>query len=271
MGSTRASAWSCGTDRARWIRSSGAIANGTSHGFAVQNAASTTPSAAKTNSVDSVWYEKSRRIGCPLTKRIIGAISEELSATSTTEAAVPASAKRTSSLGISLSAPMIACALPQAPIVAIVNTQMLVACTYQVPRLRSHSGTCWISGISATSARRQQQHGGDQEDAGRVVGLVSRRAHDEELRKRDAGGEDREFEPVAGVPVDLGDERRCNCDRPGDDTKEVQEGPGRQLVARLARRTSALNRILEWDRVHHAASHVRFMLLVSFDAAKSKP
>ena len=151
MGSTRASAWSCGTESARWIRRSGAIANGTSHGFAVQNAASTTPSAAKTNSVDSVWYEKTWRIGCPLTQRIIGATSEELSATSTTEAAVPASAKRTSSLGIRPSAPMITCALPHAAIAAIVNTQMLNDCTYQVPRLRSHSGTCWISGMNATS------------------------------------------------------------------------------------------------------------------------
>ena len=41
---------------------------------------------------------------------------------------------------------------PPADIVAIVNTKMFVDCTYHVPRLRSHSGTCWISGISASSA-----------------------------------------------------------------------------------------------------------------------
>ena len=65
---------------------------------------------------------------------------------------MPASARRTSSLGISPSAPMTRCALPHAAIVAIVKTQMFVDCTYHVPRLRSHSGTCWMSGISATSS-----------------------------------------------------------------------------------------------------------------------
>ena len=91
------------------------------------------------------------RIGCPLTKRIIGASSAEFSATNTTEAPVPASAKRTSSLGNRLSAPRIRCALPHAAMVAIVYTQRFVDCTYHLPRLRSHSGTCWISGMSATS------------------------------------------------------------------------------------------------------------------------
>ncbi len=44
------------------------------------------------------------------------------------------------------------CAAPHADIVAIVKTKMLVDCTYHVPRLRSHSGMCWISGIRASSA-----------------------------------------------------------------------------------------------------------------------
>ena len=111
-----------------------------------------TPRAAKTNSVESVWYEKSWRIGWPLTRRIMGAIRAELSTTRTIAAAVPASAKRTSSEAISPSAPEMTCAAPHADIVAIVNTKMFVICTYHVPRLRSHSGMCWISGISASSA-----------------------------------------------------------------------------------------------------------------------
>ena len=152
FGSTRASAWSCGTERARWISSSGAIANGTSQALPVQKAASTTPSAAKTNSVERVWYEKSWRIGWPLTHRIMGASSKELSATSATEAAVPASAKRTSSLVIRSSAPLTRCAAPHADIVAIVKTRMLKDWMYQARRLRSHSGTCWISGSTASRA-----------------------------------------------------------------------------------------------------------------------
>ncbi len=109
-----------------------------------------TPRAAKTNSVERVWYEKSCRIGCPLTRRIMGAINAELSTTSTIAAAVPARAKRTSSEAISPSAPRTVWAAPHADIVAIVKTKMFVVWTYQVPRLRSHSGMCWISGISAS-------------------------------------------------------------------------------------------------------------------------
>ena len=120
FGSTRASAWSCGTDRARWISKSGVIANGTSHGLPVQKAARTTPSAANTSSVERVWYEKIWRIGCPCTQWIMGAISAELRATKTIDAATPAAAKRTSSLGITLWAFSTACATAHAPIVASV-------------------------------------------------------------------------------------------------------------------------------------------------------
>ncbi len=65
---------------------------------------------------------------------------------------MPASAKRTSSLAIRPSAAITTSAAPHAAIVAIVKTKMLVIWTYQVPRLRSHSGTCWISGSTARSA-----------------------------------------------------------------------------------------------------------------------
>ena len=82
----------------------------------------------------------------------MGAIRAELRTTRTIAAAVPASAKRTSSEAISPSAPEMTCAAPQADMVAIVNTKRFVICTYQVPRLRSHSGMCWISGISASNA-----------------------------------------------------------------------------------------------------------------------
>ena len=90
------------------------------------------PERGKTNSVERVWYEKSCRIGWPLTRRIIGAISAELSTTRTTAAAVPASAKRASSEVIRPSAPRTTCLAPHADIVAIVNTKMFVDCTYHV-------------------------------------------------------------------------------------------------------------------------------------------
>jgi hypothetical protein len=82
----------------------------------------------------------------------MGASSAELRTTRTTAATVPARAKRASSLAITPSRRSVSSAAPHAPIVAIVKTKMLVSCTYHVPRLRSHSGMCWISGISARSA-----------------------------------------------------------------------------------------------------------------------
>ena len=99
-----------------------------------------------------------------------------------------------------------------------------------MPRLRSHSGTCWISGSTASELRRQQQHRGDQEDAGRVVALVAGRAHDEELRQRDARSEDRELEPVAGRLIELREERRRHGDRDRADDEEVASAFGGSLL-----------------------------------------
>ncbi len=46
---------------------------------------------------------------------------------------------------------------------------------------------------------RQEQDAGDQEDQGRVVALVARRDHDEELRHRGRSGEGEEGEPAVGA------------------------------------------------------------------------
>ena len=153
-------------------------------------------------------------------------------------------------------------AAPHADIVAIVKTRMLKDWTYQVPRLRSHSGTCWISGSTASERRRQQQHGRDQEDAGRVVALVARRAHDEELRERDADREDRELEPVARRLIELREERGRDGDRDRGDDEEVRERLRRQLAARIRRPCSrARSRLREESRSSSAcALHAAFSL-----------
>ncbi len=115
--------------------------------------------------------------------------------------------------------------------------------------------------------RRQEQDCGDQEDAGRVVRLVPRRSHDEELREGHARGKNRELDPAARVPVDLAEERCRHRNRAARDGEEVEKGLGRELAARLDRRAAAGDRVFERDCAHHAAPHVLFMPLVSFDAA----
>ena len=102
------------------MRISGAIANGISHGLVVQNTATTTPSAANTSSVEKCWKEKRSRIDWPRPRCSMGAIRAELRPTKQTEAARPASAKRTLSFVITVSAPRITCALAHAPSVASV-------------------------------------------------------------------------------------------------------------------------------------------------------
>jgi hypothetical protein len=94
FGSTRASASSLGTDSERWMRTSGAIANGTSHGFSSQNVAIPTPSDASTRSVERLCIENrpDSRIECPRASASIGASSEWLIPTSSTHAVNPASA-----------------------------------------------------------------------------------------------------------------------------------------------------------------------------------
>ena len=160
----------------------------------------------------------------------MGASSEELSATSATEAAVPASAKRTSSLVIS-----VVCAADEV--------------RGPPRRHRRDREDEDVEGLDVPGAaaaeplrnvldqrqhreqgRRQQQHRRDQEDAGRVVRLVARRPHDEELRQRDAGREDRKLEPVARRLVELREERRGDGDRDGRDDAEVRERLRRQLA-----------------------------------------
>ena len=59
LGSTRACSCSRGTWSARWIRKSGASANGISARFTSQKAATPIPSEARTNSVDSITAENS--------------------------------------------------------------------------------------------------------------------------------------------------------------------------------------------------------------------
>ncbi len=56
--STRASACSCGTASERWISSTGAIANGISQGLNFQKAATPSPRAARTKSVERLSNEK---------------------------------------------------------------------------------------------------------------------------------------------------------------------------------------------------------------------
>ena len=221
FGSTRASACSCGTESARWISSSGAIANGTSQGLPVQNAARMTPRAAKTNSVESVWYEKSCRIGWPWTRRIMGAISAELSTTRTTAAAVPASAKRMSSEAIRSSAPEMTCAAPHADIVAIVNTKMFVDLHVPRPAAAQPLGNVLDQRDQGEQRRLYEQCRRDQEDAGRVVALVAGRAHDEELRHRNTRRESDELEPIARVAVEIGEERHRHGERGSADEQKV--------------------------------------------------
>ena len=215
----------------------------------VQKAASTTPSAAKTNSVERVWYEKSWRIGCPLTQRIIGAISDELSATSATEAAVPASAKRTSSLVIRPSAPLTRCA-------AAPRRHRRDREDEDVERLD-------VPGAAAAQPlrhvldqrqhreqrRRQQQHRRDQEDAGRVVALVARRPHDEELRQGDARREDRELEPVARRLIELREERSGDGDRDRARRRRSTRAPSAAACCAARRPSSrARSRLREGSR-----------------------
>ena len=121
FGSTRASAWSRGTESERWMRSTGATANGINHGFAYQNVANTTPSAASTSSVESPWNEKrpDARIECPWPSRSIGASIAWFRPTSTSEQAAPATAKRKSSFGIRTSAFRIRRTVPHAAMVAM--------------------------------------------------------------------------------------------------------------------------------------------------------
>ena len=108
----------------------------------------------------------------------------------------------------------------------------------------------------------------DQEDAGRVVALVAGRPHDEELRHRNTDGENDELEPIARVPVELGEERHRDGERGSADEQEVGERLRRQLRAALDT-AHALDRIFEWNRAH-SARPMPFMPRVSFDAAENR-
>ena len=108
----------------------------------------------------------------------------------------------------------------------------------------------------------------DQEDAGRVVALVAGRSHDEELRHRNTDGENDELEPIARVPVELGEERHRDGERGSADEQKVGERLRRQLRAALDT-ADALDRIFEWNRAH-SARPMPFMPRVSFDAAENR-
>ena len=116
--------------------------------------------------------------------------------------------------------------------------------------------------------RLHEQSRGDQEDAGRVVALVAGRADDEELRHRDARRQQRELEPVAGVAVELGEERHRHPKSGSADEEEVGKCLRRQLVGAFGA-ARALDRVLEGNCAHFAPP-VPFMPRVSFDTAENR-
>ena len=73
-------------------------------------------------------------------------------ATNTVAAAIPASARRRWSFGSRWPAPSVAWKVAQLASSEIVQLQMLKIWLYQAFRFFSHSGTCWITPISATSS-----------------------------------------------------------------------------------------------------------------------
>jgi len=78
---------------------------------------------------------------------------------------------------------------------------------YQAVRFRSQFGTCWTTDDQRDQLDRQEQRGGDQEDAGGVVRLVAGRADDEQLGERDARTQDDECEPVTARRREIGEQR----------------------------------------------------------------
>ena len=188
LGSTRASASSCGTASERWIRRTGATANGISHGFACQKVATTTPSAARTSSVDRPWNEKSpdSRIECPWPSRSIGASIAWFRPTRTIEQATPAIAKRRSTFGIRPSAWRITVNDPPRRD----GRDHVVA---DVEELAIPGRPVLQPGRDVLDDRhhdhqlgREQQDRRDQEDVRRVVRLVARRLDERDLRQRGA-------------------------------------------------------------------------------------
>ncbi len=102
FGSTRASAWSCGIARLRWMRRSGATAKGISHGFRCQKAATASPRVARMKSVERLSNEKTpaSRSEWPRASVTIGARITWFAATAIVQAASPASAQRRCSSGM---------------------------------------------------------------------------------------------------------------------------------------------------------------------------
>ena len=121
FGSTRASASSCGTESDRWMRSTGATANGINHGSAYQKVATTTPRPASASSVDNPWNENrpDSRIECPCPSSSIGASIAWFRPTRTIEHARPATARRKPVLETRPSAWRISLTVPHAAIEAI--------------------------------------------------------------------------------------------------------------------------------------------------------
>ena len=199
FGSTRASASSCGTESERWMRSTGATANGISHGSAYQKVATTTPRPASASSVDSPWNENrpDSRIVCPCAEqqhrrehRVVQA-DEDDRAGKARDGEAEARA-RDQAVGMEDQ--------PHRPpgrdrrdhVVADVEALSVPGGPVLQP-----GRDVLDDGDDDDQLRRQEQDRGDQEDVRRVVRLVARRLDECDLCERGAGREQQERDPDA--------------------------------------------------------------------------
>ena len=120
-----------------------------------------------------------------------------------------------------------------------VQLQMLKVWMYQALRLFSHSGMCCDHADQRDELRRQQHRGRDQEDDRRVVRLVARRAHDEELRDGSDRAEDDERRPARRVRAQPRQQRQRDGRRDGGDDEEVHRRPWRRASASRSSRRRA--------------------------------
>ena len=107
--------------------------------------------------------------------------------------------------------------------------------------------------------RRQQHRGRDQEDAGRVVRLVSGRADDEQLRDARARAEDDERQPVAARGLSSARSGRLTADGDGRNREKVDQCAAGAASAQCARRSRRARKRRPRDRTHVASPEVVVM------------
>ena len=204
----------------------------------------TTPSVARTKSVERLSNEKSRPQRVAVAQADHRREQRRVDRDEDDAGGEPASAKRTSSVAISPSAPQDEVRPPPTPPASrACSSQMLTIWMYQVPRLRSHSGTCWTSGISATSS------GGSSSAAAIRKTPVVWYAWLPGVRTTKSCAT---ATPVARIDErrasrrvwrsSVDEERRRRGDCAGRDDQEVGQRLGRELAARARRCSRARSR-----------------------------